>query len=171
MRGVIPLILAAAVGLAGCSRVSPEERWTAAETARVQRAFDVALQNYTALLEDHPASAQAEPAAMSIASIYNNELRDFPKAIEAYKNYLRLFPDADAAPVARFMVGFIYHNELKQLDSAGVWFRTFLDRHPDHEMASSARFELENLGRSPDELVPHDTAGSARVTAARPAAR
>lgn len=165
MRAHLLVALASLTVVAGCSRMSPEERWANGEAARLQRNHDLALEHYRAILADHPASAQAEPAAYAIATIYNNELRDFPNAVEAYKMYLREFPHAESAPVARFMVAFVYHNELKQLDSAAVWFRSFLEKHPEHEMAPSAQFELQNLGRSPDDLIPRDSAAGAPVSA------
>jgi outer membrane protein assembly factor BamD (BamD/ComL family) len=167
MRSILSLLVLSALSLVGCNRLSPEELWLKAEEARGRRNYDLAAEHYTAILNDHPQSQYAESAAMMIATMYNNESREFAKAVDAYKVYVARFPDSGQAPIARFMVGFLYHNELKQLDSAAVWFRSFLDRHPDHEMAPSARFELENLGRSPDELVPADTTAPAHARSAR----
>jgi len=55
--------------------------------------------------------------------------------------------------VALFMQGFIYENQLLDLDNARRIYTEFLERYPDHDLAKDARFSLENLGRTPEDLI------------------
>jgi hypothetical protein len=57
-----------------------------------------------------------------------------------------------------FLIGYLYNNELHHLDSAAAAYRRFLEKYPNHEMALSAQFELDNLGKSPEELLPQQVA-------------
>ena len=150
-----------------CSKPSAEEYFAIAQKAQqeVQESLDspmnvqdslqaVALENYSKLVADHPESELVESSLFNIATIHNNTTHDHQKAVAAYKRYFDLYPDGTQAPLSLFMIGYIYGNELYNLDSAAVAYRRFLDMYPQHEMALSAQFELNNLGKTPDELLP-----------------
>ncbi len=138
----------------GCGSNSAGEQFRLAEEARRAGKADGALEHYRAVVDQFPGDSLAEASQFSIASILQNDLHDFPGAIAAYKKYVQLYPDTKNTPSALFLVAYIYHNELKNLDSASAMYTRFLEKYPDHEMAVSARYELENLGKSPEELLP-----------------
>lgn len=151
------MLIAALCGLsllAGCSRSSPDELWERAESARVAGDFEQAITLYRELVADHPRAQQAEAAAFMIASTYSNDVKDYDKAVAAFTDYLRLYPLGSQAPMALFLKAYLYHNALEKLDSAAAAYRAFIREYPEHEMVPSARFELDNLGRSPEELIP-----------------
>ena len=52
-----------------------------------------------------------------------------------------------------FSTGFIYANNLNQVDSARAAYTLFLEKYPQSELAASAKGELENLGRTPEEII------------------
>ncbi len=147
------LSLTLAVVFARCSGPSPEEMYARADEAMKRQDFPVALAEFEKVVEAHPESKQAELSLFGIATVYN-ETREYASAIDAYKKYSALYPDAPQTPMAMFLVGYLYNNELHVLDSAAVAYRSFLARFPSHEMAPSAQFELNNLGKSPEELLP-----------------
>jgi outer membrane protein assembly factor BamD (BamD/ComL family) len=157
------LIFALGVGvfLAGCNRTSPEDLSLQARQAMDMQNFPMAVETYTRLIADHPRSPEADTAAYMIATIYNNNLREYEKAIAAYREYRQRYPEGPQAPMALFLIGYLYNNELHNLDSAAAVYRSFLTLYPEHEMAPSAKFELDNLGVPPEKLIPQD------VTAAR----
>jgi TolA-binding protein len=149
----LPSILALFFLIVGCSKTSPEEYTRLAQEAEHAKDYAKAAALYTKLVQDHPGSPQSGIALFSIAQIHAEQTRDFPAAIGAYKQYLQQFPDGKDAPLCLFMAGYLYNNELRELDSAAHMFRQFLERFPDHELALSAKFELDNLGKSPEELL------------------
>lgn len=155
--GLILLLLG---GMMGCGGHSSEEHFRLAEDARKAGNTSVALEHYRALVDQYPADSLAEASQFSIAAILQNDVHDFPAAVVAYKRYVQLYPDTKNAPSALFLVGYIYHNELGNLDSAAAAYTSFLKEYPDHEMAVSARYELDNLGKSPEELLPGSSPAS-----------
>jgi outer membrane protein assembly factor BamD (BamD/ComL family) len=154
MKVYIPLLLGAVVVLSGCRKPDPEEYVGKATVAINEKNFNLAIEEYEKLIEDHPQSVQAEEAMFTIAKIQSDELKNFPKAIEAYKRYGEKYPDGKQAALAMFLTAYIYHNELNDLGNAKTAYEAFLAKFPNHEMATSARFELEHLGKKPEELLP-----------------
>jgi len=154
------------ITLVGCSKPSAEESFSAAEKAQheAEASFDVsgafqdslfnaAIELYERVVEDHPDNPLAELALFRKAELHNNGLRNFPDAIGTFRRYLAMYPNTPQAPVSLFMMGFLYANELRQLDSAAAVYRRFLASYPEHELSGSARAELDNLGKSPEEII------------------
>jgi outer membrane protein assembly factor BamD (BamD/ComL family) len=154
MKFYVSLALISLVLFAGCNKPSPEEYVGKATVAINAKNFNLAVEEYEKLINDHPKSVQAEEAMFTIAKIQSDELKNFPKAIEAYKRYVERYPDAKNAPLAMFLVAYIYHNEMNDLGNAKMAYEAFLAKFPNHEMAQSATFELQNLGKKPEELLP-----------------
>lgn len=75
------------------------------------------------------------------------------KAIALYASILAHAPQHPKAATAQFMTGFIYANDLGDLEKAKTAYEAFLQKHPNDELAESAKMELENLGKSPEELI------------------
>jgi hypothetical protein len=73
----------------------------------------------------------------------------------AYKTLVEKFPDSDLYPTALFQLGFMSNNypQLKNLAYSKECYELFLSKYPNHELSESVRFELENLGKSPEELL------------------
>jgi tetratricopeptide (TPR) repeat protein len=165
------VVVAVSIGLflVGCSAAPPEEMLaratrdeniarqaadTVVEAGARAKLFESTVAAYQDLLEAHPDSPQAQEGLFRLATIYNNDVRDFPKAVTLYRSYVERFPEGEKTAVAMFLIGYVYHNELRMLDSAKVAYERFLSAYPNHEMAISAQFELNTLGRPPEELVP-----------------
>lgn len=146
--------------LAGCSKKSEQEYFDAALRLEKQGKLKEAIENYEALIKEYPESKDAPKVLMEIAKIY--ESKNIPnmsqsdalkKGIEAYRRVVNNYPKSKEAPVSLFMIGFMQSNELHNLDSARFYFHKFLQEFPDHEMASSARSEMENAGKSPEQIL------------------
>jgi outer membrane protein assembly factor BamD (BamD/ComL family) len=175
---MLTLVWVAAMVISGCSKPTPEEYFARAESEEAaavlvadtltvleerREVFADVIETYTELIEEYPSSEYAEAALFKLAAIYNNHTREFRKAVATFDRYLALYPSGENAAVSQFMIGYIYNNELGMLDSAKVAYERFLTEHPDNEMVPSAQFELENLGRSPEELVPAEDGGKDHV--------
>ncbi len=151
--------------VAGCNRPSVEELSAKAKEAREAKNYTLAIENYTLIVQDFPGTAAAETSLFIIGTIRSNDTHEYMEAIDAYRRYLEQYPNGGHAAEALFLIGYIYNNELHTLDSAAAAYRAFLTAYPEHAMAQSARFELENLGKSPEEILPKD------VVAERPVPR
>ncbi|MBM2841076.1 MAG: hypothetical protein HW412_1604 [Bacteroidetes bacterium] len=154
MKAVARTAILLVILVAGCGKPPVEEYMKKGEDAEKAGLWSVALENYQNLLKDHPGSVLAENATFNIAAIQQNNLQNFLAAVDGYRLFVEKYPEAKKAPTAMFLMGFLYHNELKNLDSAKACYERFLATYPAHEMAMSAQFELQNLGKSPDEILP-----------------
>jgi len=91
--------------------------------------------------------------------IYNLAMMeaDHYKRYEESVNYLgrfyREFPNDKNAAKALFLQGFTYAEYLKDFKKAEAVYNKFLQTYPDHEMVASIQFELQNLGKTPEELL------------------
>ncbi len=122
----------------------------------VKKLFQPAIDAYEKVADEYPGTEHAEYALSRLAAIRNNDTREPELAIAAYRRYLAAFPDGPQAPTAMFLIGYLYNNDLHNTDSAAAAYRRYLEKYPQHEMASSAQYELQNLGKSPEELLPQD---------------
>jgi len=80
-------------------------------------------------------------------------LQDYPKAIEFRKRFIELYPQAAEVPEMLFAVGFSYNNDVNNLDSAKKYLEIMVVDYPNHKLTEFAQFELNNLGKSPDDIV------------------
>ena len=76
------------------------------------------------------------------------------KAVSYYEKIVRIHPDSELCPTALFMIGYVNANELKNYEEASKVYSEFLEKYPESELVSSVNFELENMGKSPEQLVP-----------------
>ena len=168
MSRMLFVTLVSAALFAGCSKPTAEDYFargqqseqsaravadTLNDRTKLGELFTPALGNYRDLVQEYPRHALAGEALFLTATIEQNDLAQPAEAVETYKQYVSAFPEGSKTPVAMFLVGYLYNNELQSIDSAGVWYRKFLERYPSNEMAASAQFELNNLGRSAEDLL------------------
>ncbi len=56
-------------------------------------------------------------------------------------------------PVALFLQGFISETELQDFAQAKQFYESFLQKYPNHQLADDVQSSLNNLGKSPEELI------------------
>ncbi len=74
---------------------------------------------------------------------------------EAEKNFqmiLDKYPNGTYSSKALFMVGFINANHLNNYEKAEKYYKDFLEKYPNHDLADDAKYEIDNLGKSIDDL-------------------
>lgn len=150
---VVSLLLITLLVLSACSRMSEEELWAAAKQNYEQEKFKEAIDNYCQIVDRFKKSKKAPTAQMTIAQIYNSDLKDFHGAITEYRKFIELFPSDAQTPKAMFLIGFIYNNQLHNYDSAKIAYEAFVEKYPEHELTPSARMEIATLGVDPNELI------------------
>jgi outer membrane protein assembly factor BamD (BamD/ComL family) len=167
---VVLSILSVLLILNGCGKKSAEEMSRMADTTyaaaqkdadsiraftpNIKQHFAPSLEAFEKLVTEYPKSPEAERALIKMAQIRMNDTREPDLALVMYKKYVTTYPDGQFAPLSMFMVGYIYNNEIHNNDSAKVAYQRFLDKYPQNENAAGAQFELQNIGKSPEELLP-----------------
>ncbi len=139
--------------LFGCSKMTEDELWQKVEQSRIANNFDSTIQVCQRIVQEYPNGQKASAALYLLGETYQNGKHDYRTAINYYQSFVKKYPDLNSTPVAMFIIGFIYNNNLQQMDSARIAYQEFVTKFPNHDLTSSAKFELENLGKSPDEII------------------
>ncbi|MCX7651908.1 MAG: tetratricopeptide repeat protein [Bacteroidia bacterium] len=124
---------------------------TALELVRKEEAF---IRKYP----NHPAVPRF---LIESAEIYGTYFGDAQKAVELLRQVDQRFRQkSPLAPKALFYEAFLYETMLNDTTRARERYEDFLQYYPDHELAKDARLSLQNLGKSPDELIQQILKGS-----------
>jgi len=98
---------------------------------------------------------------------FSMSLREFQKAIELFQRYYKAWPENPKAADCLFLVGFIYENELKNYNEARNSYAEFIQKYPQHPYADDAEILIQNLGKSPEELIREFEAKNAEKSEAK----
>ena len=147
------LLLACALALISCGRHSPQDRYAEGREAERKGDLAAAARAYKDAVGASTETAYAESCQFRLAHMYLVPEGDKHLAAAEQARFYRLFPASKDAPGMLFLAAFTYNNDLHQTDSARALYAAFLERYPDHDLAGSARYELQNLGKSADELL------------------
>lgn len=107
---------------------------------------------YTTFVKDHPQSEKAPEYLFKAADVSINSFHS-EQTIKLFNQLIQNYPDYKKAPQALFLKAFTYENYLNQLDSAKVTYELFLEKYPGHSFANDAEVSLNNLGKSPEEII------------------
>lgn len=146
---IVPCII---LFLVGCAKMTEDELWQKVEQSRASGNTDSTVQMCQAILKEYPEGKNAPAALFMLAQTYNAK-QDFHAAVDSYSAFVKKYPDLNSTPLAMFFIGFIYNNNLQMVDSARVAYQNFIAKFPNHELAASAKFEIDNLGKTPDEII------------------
>lgn len=75
------------------------------------------------------------------------------KAISYLKRIEQYYPDYSDLSSVLFLIGFTYDNDVRDYDSAKQYYSLFLEKYPDHQLANDTKILIQNLGKSPEELI------------------
>jgi TolA-binding protein len=93
------------------------------------------------------------PKLLFDAAEIANLLKTYPKALSLFDWLIEEYPEYEKTPSALFIKAFTLENELKNEEQARLAYELFLEKYPDNGFADDARFSLENLGKSPEEVL------------------
>jgi TolA-binding protein len=66
---------------------------------------------------------------------------------------LQQYPKSSYAEEALFLSAYTYENNLNELPKAKALYEQFITQYPKAELSEDAKFALENLGKSPEDLL------------------
>ena len=103
---------------------------------------------------------QAEFSTDTLCPVYLLKAAEFyrylalpDKALYCYHRVNTDFPNYPKASMSLFLEAFIYENDKHDLAKAGQLYKTYLDKYPNDKLAKSAKFSLDNLGKTPEQLM------------------
>ncbi|MEJ5305884.1 MAG: tetratricopeptide repeat protein [Ignavibacteria bacterium] len=146
--------------LFGCEKQKEEGIYKTALEDIKNGNTQAAIENLEKLVTKNPYSEFAPDAFFTLASLYQTlegdsiqKIKNFEQALAYYNELIEKFPNNQKTPEAIFMAGFICAENLKDYKRAEYYYKKFLKAYPDHELASSVKVELDNLGKSPEEIL------------------
>jgi len=126
--------------------------WDNAVTLFNQADYAGAVKQYEEIIRFFPADSLTVPAMFAMADLYKNNLNDTKKAISIYKKIVSNYEDSERVPNAYFMIGYVYANDVKDFEKAEKYYKSFIEKYPNNILAPSTEWELNNLGKSLDEI-------------------
>ncbi len=147
------LVVSTMALLIGCSGQDASDLMNQAADLQQEGKTSEALAQYERVAKEFADSPEAPEAMFRGALIYVNEQKDPVKAATAYELVAEKYPDTEWGQKGLFAAAYTYANEIMNLERAREAYEKYLKRYPDGSMASTAQFELENLGKSPEELL------------------
>lgn len=152
MHRVLPLVALAALLVAGCAgkKVPPPsaDLWKQATESFDDGAYDLAIENYKALLDQYPFDTNAEEAELKIAHAYYLSGR-YPEAIAAFENFERMHPTSQHLASVEYHRGMSYamqhgaaDRDQRYAQAALTSFRNVIDRFPSGAWASKAELRI-----------------------------
>ncbi|HZP42021.1 MAG TPA: outer membrane protein assembly factor BamD [Candidatus Binatia bacterium] len=162
-RPVAALAVLALVLGGACSTkkpiIPPEKLWGEGTQAFEDEAYQVAIERYKALLDQHPFDPHAEEAELRIAQSYYMAHR-YPEAIAAFGDFERMHPTSPNLPEVEYNLGLAYMAQMRTADrdqqpstNAHTYFKNVIDRWPQSPWAEKARLRLKECRES---LAAHE---------------
>ncbi len=96
---------------------------------------------------------QKSPELLFDAAEMAKLLKTNNKALNIYDWLIESYPNYKKTPSALFIKAFILENEMNNIELAKAAYELFLEKYPDNDFADDARFSLENLGKSPEDVL------------------
>lgn len=110
------------------------------------------VKEYISYADTHKDSPEAPDYLYSAADLSLN-IGKSKEALDLYNQIIYKYPDYVKAPECLFLVGYIYENYFEQYGKAKEIYESFLKKYPNHEFADDAKISIENMGKSPEELI------------------
>lgn len=137
---------------AGCSTkkpvIPPEKLWSEGNAAFKDEAYELAVERFKALLDQHPFDENAEEAELKIGQAHYLAQR-YPEAIAAFGDFERMHPTSPSLPVVEYHLGLSYLAQATTTDrdqqnytNALGYFRNIVDRFPSSPWAEKARLRM-----------------------------
>jgi len=115
------------------------------------------LADYEKFAAKYPDDTTSANYLFNAADIYGGYLHQPKHSIEIYGKIYTDFPKYDKRPFTLFMQGFIYENELRDIEGAKAKYQQFLKEYPEHPIAKDVQMTLDNLGKTPEQMLQEFT--------------
>ncbi len=115
-------------------------------------AINELLKAYESFADANPTDTNGANYLFKAADFYRYAHKP-QRSIDIYKKLYANYPDYQKRPYALFLQGFIFENEMGKTDSAKVKYEQFIALYPTHPITKDVQATLQNLGKSPEQLI------------------
>jgi len=121
-------------------------------TSLDKEAADSLLTLYSTFIKNFPSDSLTRKYTFKAGSLYMNTGKG-KQAIEMFDLYRATWPNDVKSAMCLFFTAYIYENLLKNLDKAQELYILFIEKYPRHDFADDAQAALNNLGKTPEQMV------------------
>ena len=132
--------------------VSMEERLFTSENGFTHARADSLIQLYRDFAANYPDDSLAPVCLFKAASMTMN-MQDGPGSIALFDQIRESYPDFEKAPLCLFFTGYVQENVMGDIDKARKTYQLFIESYPDHDFADDAQASIENLGKTPEQMI------------------
>ncbi len=120
------------------------------DTAAVRKAEN----ELKAFVAKYPGDSLSAGYLFQLGMLYQKQ-RNFTEAIDMFDRVYTQYPASPNSRNAVFLQGFLYANELSNFEKAKEKYELYLEKYADVDpkMTSDVQMELQNLGKTPDEIL------------------
>lgn len=143
------------LGCASKRALSAEETHAQASEHFDSGAYELAIESYKELLDQHPFTEHAADAELKMAQAYYSMGR-YAEATAAFSDFERMHPTSPQVPVVTYYLGMAYLKQMRPedrdqepSDKAHAYFAAVIDRYPGSSWAERAKLRL----RECDEVL------------------
>lgn len=130
--------------------ISMAKEYNANPDAEKAKLLDSAYKSYTAA---HPRDTATPHFLFEDARLHLGPLQNLTQAVVLFDQIYTDYPDHERAPIALFNYAYVHENMLGNETEARKAYHTFLEKYPKHELADDAQKSIDNLGKTPEEIL------------------
>jgi TolA-binding protein len=165
MKKLFTVLAVLALLFYGCDTNKEKTLMDSATAKAKAKNYSEAMKDYQKIIDEYPSSDNAAESYFAIAAMYHMyQIPNIPKeesikkAVQYYEKLYAEFPKNEKSPKALFMSAYLKGNELSDIEGARKSYQTFIDKYPGNELIPQAKIELQNLGKTPEEILQASTA-------------
>lgn len=110
------------------------------------------IQYYVKFVDTYPKDEKSAEFLFKAADISINVFHS-QHTVKLFDRVITEYPNYEKAPQALFLKAFTYENYLNKMELAKKNYQLFLSKYPEHSFANDAQVSLNNLGKSPEEII------------------
>jgi len=153
-------LLFAVLFFSACNSKSERDLFNGAQNLVKQKRYSAAINKYDQIVHEFSKSKYAPESLFEMAKLYQglvvkniDSKESLRKAVNMYKKIFTEYPNSKRAESSIFMAAFILANELQDINAAKTAYNLYIQKYPNGELVKDAKIELQNLGKSPEEVL------------------
>ncbi|MBS4057162.1 MAG: tetratricopeptide repeat protein [Bacteroidales bacterium] len=107
---------------------------------------------YEALVDSMPTDTMA-PQYLFIAADLSINLSNVDRTVRLLDKIITTYPQSDKTGLSLFLKAFVYEEQLNDTATAKKYYEQFITEYPEHDFIDDAHIALQNMGKSPEELI------------------
>lgn len=110
------------------------------------------IDSYIAFVKNFPEMPECAEYLFKAAEV-SSALKKSDDAIKYYEEIIRNYPTYKKKTECLFLQAFVYETQLNRIESARQKYTEFIKKYPKHNLAKDAQVSIDNLGKSPDQII------------------